>query len=219
MNPGVRLTIKAEVVAKIACKPDKLKLFFDEDNAGCGKLTVSSLDGQPFAITGIRSTGNCITAEFDPTVKATKFVLDLKVDMENIEKNQKGSIDINLTHPEGKIANVRYDVVPKYTINPQILIAFKAEPKKPIMRKLWIFNNYEEDFEIESTSSKNNTIKVISQSKVNNGYQFEIEITPPTNEGKIRFSDVFYINIKGGEKKAIPCNGYYVRSRTGPKAK
>jgi len=218
-NPGVRLTVKAEVVAKIACKPDKLKLLFDEENAGCGKLTVSSLDGRPFAITGIRSTGNCITAKFDPTVKATEFVLDLKVDMEKIEKNQKGSIDINLTHPEGKIANVRYDVVPKYTINPQILVFFNAEPKKPIMRKLWIFNNYEQDFEIESTSSKNNTIKVISKNKVNNGYQFEIEITPPEQKNERRFSDVFNIDIKGGEKKAIPCNGYYVRKGTGSKAK
>ena len=219
MNPGLKLTIKAEIVAKIACKPEKLKLFFDEENAGCGKLTITSLDDQPFAITGIRSTGNCITAEFDPAVKATKFVLDLKVDMEKIEKNQKGSIDINLTHPEGKLTYVRYDVVPKYTINPQILIVFNAEPKKPIMRKIWIFNNYEEDFEIESTSSKDNTIKVISQSKVNNGYQFEIEITPPEQKMQRRFTDVFNIDIKGGEKKAITCNGYYVRSKTSPKAK
>ncbi len=219
MNPGVRLTIKAEIVAKIACKPDKLKLFFDEENAGCGKLTVKSLDDQPFAITGIRSTGNCITAEFDPKVKAKEFVLDLKVDMEAIENNPKGSIDINLTHPEGKLTYVRFDVVPKYTITPQILIVFHAEPKKPVLRKIWIFNNYEEDFEIESTSSKNNTIKVISQSKVKNGYQFDVEIIPPEQGKQFRFMDVFNIDIKGGEKKTITCNGYYARGKTSPKEK
>ena len=219
INPGVRLTIKAEVVAKIECKPDKLKLVLNEENAGCGKLTITSLDGQPFAIIGIRSTGNCITADFDPSVKATEFVLDLKVDMEKLEKNQKGSIDINLTHPQGKIAYVRYDVVPKYTTNPQLILVFNAEPQKPILRKVWIFNNYDQDFEIESTSSKNNTIKVVNQSKVKNGYQFDVEITPPEQDKQLRFTDVFNINIKGGENKAITCNGYYVRSKTSPPKK
>jgi len=218
-NPGTRLTIKAEIVAKIACDPNKLKLFLDEENAGCDKLTINSLDDQPFAITGIRSTGNCITAEFDPTVKATEFVLDLEVDMEKLEKNQKGHIDINLTHPEGKMTFVRFDVLPKYTLNPQLLTVFNAEPKKPIIRKVYIFNNYNEDFEIASTTSKKNTIKVINQSKVNNGYQFIVEITPPEQEKQLKFTDVFNINIKGGEKKAITCNGYYVRSKISPKAK
>jgi hypothetical protein len=218
-NPSTRLTIKAEVVAKIACDPEALKLMLNEENAGCGKLTISSLDGQPFAITAMRSTGNCITADFDPSVKATKFVLDLKVDMEKLEKNQKGSIDFNLTHPEGRIAYVRFDVVPKYTLNPQILIVFNAVPQKPITRKVWIFNNYQEDFEIESTSSKSNTIKVTNQNKVNRGYQLEVEITPPEQNNQLRFTDVLNIDIKGGEKKAITCNGYYLRSKTSTKAK
>jgi len=219
-NPSTRLTIKAEIEAKIACEPNKMKLFFDEENAGLDKLTIKSLDDQPFAITAMRSTGNCITADFDPSVKANKFILDLKVDMEKLEKNQKGSIDFNLTHPQGKITYVRFDVVPKYTINPQILIVFNAEPKKPIMRKLWIFNNYDEDFEIESTSSKDNTIKVTNQSKVNRGYQFEVEIIPPEQkERELRFTDVLNIDIKGGEKKAITCNGYYARIKASPKAK
>ncbi len=220
INPGVRLTIRAEIVAKIACDPNKLKLSLDEENAGCGKLTIKSLDNQPFAIKGIRSTGNCITADFDPTVKATKFVLDLKVDMEALEKNQKGSIDFNLTHPEGKIAYVRYDVVPEYTTIPQMLIVFNAVPHKTVLRKVLILNNYKEDFEIESTSSKNNAIKVINKSKVNNGYQFEVEITPPEQDKQLRFTDVLNIDIKGGEKKSIICNGYYLRSKKdSPEAK
>ena len=218
-NPSARLTIKAEIVAKITCKPEKLTLFLDEENAGCGKLTINSLDNQPFAITGIRSTANCITADFDPTVKATEFLLDLKVDMEKLQQNQKGSIDISLTHPEGKMTFVRFDVVPKYSVNPPLIIVFNAEAQKPIKRKVWILNNYKEDFEIESTSSKENTIKVINQSKVNNGYQFEVEIIPPEQQDQLRFTDIFNINIKGGEKQAVSCNGYYVRSNIRPKTK
>ncbi len=211
INPSVRLTIKAEIVPKIACKPNNLKLFLDEENAGCSKLTIKSLDDQPFAITRIRSTANCITADYDSTVKATEFVLDLKVDMEKIQNNQKGNIDINLTHPEGNIAFVRFNVIPKYTVKQPLLILFNCEPQKPILRNIWIYNNYNEDFEIESAISQNNTIKIVNQSKVDNGYQFDLEITPPEKGDKIKFTDVLSIAIKGGEKLKVTCNGYYVR--------
>ena len=214
VNPSVRLTIKSEIEPKITCKPKRLKLFLNEENAGCDTLTISSLDDQPFSIKTFRSTADCITADYDPTVKATEFVLDLKVDMEKIQKNQKGSIDINLTHPETNVAFVQFDVTPKFTVNPPLLIVFNAESQKPIKRKVWIFNNYNEDFEIASATSKENTIKVVNQSKVNNGYQFEVEITPPEQEDQLRFTDVFNIEIKGDETKALTCNGYYVRSKT-----
>ncbi len=210
-NPSAELTIKAEIIPKIACKPNRLKLFLDEENAGCPELTVNSIDNQPFAITGIRSTADCITADYDPAIKATEFVLDLKVDMENIQKNPRGYIEFILTHPEGNIASVPFNVVPKYTLDPQMLIFFNAEQQKPILKTIKVLNNYTEDFEIASTTSKDNTIKVIKNSKVEKGYRLDIEITPPAKEDKIRFSDVFYINIKGGEKLAVTCTGYYAR--------
>lgn len=213
-NPAIRLTIKAEIVPKIACKPNILKLFLDEENAGCEKVTIKSLDDQPFAITGIKSTANCITADYDPAVKATEFILDLKVDMEKIQNNQKGSIDFSLTHPEGKSAFIRFNVIPKYTVKQPLLILFNCEPQKPIQRNIWIYNNYGEDFEIESAVSQNNAIKVVNQSKVDNGYQFDLEITPPEKGVNIKFTDVLGITIKGGEKLKVTCNGYYVRGKT-----
>ena len=218
-NPSVRLTIKANIVPKIECKPPRLKLFLDEENAGCDTLTITSLDDQPFAITGFKSTADCITADYDPEIKAKEFVLHLKVDMEKIQKNPKGSIDINLSHPESSIAYVPFDVLPKFSINPPLLIVFNAEPGKSILRKVWIFNNYKEDFEITSATSKNNTIKVLNQTKVNNGYQFEVEITPPERQDQLRFTDTFNIEIKGGETKTLVCNGYYVRNKANPPKK
>jgi len=210
-NPEAKLTIKSEIVSKIACTPNKLKLFLNEENAGCEKLTITSLDNKPFEIKGFTSTAECITADFDPTVKATEFVLDLKVDSEKLQKNKKGNIKISLTHPEGKSAYILYNVVPKYTIDPQALIFFNAEPQKPIKKTIKVLNNYTDDFEIGSTSSKDNTIKVIRTSKVENGYHLDIEITPQAKEEKIRFSDVFYINIEGGEQLVVSCTGYYAR--------
>jgi hypothetical protein len=209
LNPSARLTIKAEIIPKISCNPDSLKLILSEENAGCEKVTIKSLDGQPFAITGIRSTANCITADYDPDVEAPEFVLDLKVDMEKIQNNQKGNINFSLSHPEGKTASVRFNVIPKYTIKQPLLILFNCEPQKTLQRKIWIYNNYKDDFEIESATSEKNMIKVARQTRVENGYQLDLEIIPPEKKGKAKFTDVLNITLKGGEKLKVTCNGYF----------
>lgn len=209
LNPGVRLTIKAEIIPKIACHPDSLRLILSEENAGCEKVTIKSLDDQPFAITRIRSTANCITADYDPAIKAPEFVIDLKVDMEKIQSNQKGEINFNLSHPEGKTASVRFNVIPKYTIKQPLMILFNCEPQKTLQRTIWIYNNYKDEFEIESAVSENKMITIANQTKIENGYQLDLEITPPEKKGKAKFTDVLNITLKGGEKLKVTCNGYF----------
>ena len=214
-TPATNLTIKAEVALQIDWEPKRLKLFLDEDNAGCPKVTISSLDNRPFSITGFKSTFECITADYDPSVKATKFVLEPKVDTEKLQKSLKGRINISLDHPQGNTAIVLYSVLPKYTVNPPLIIIFNAEPEKPIVRKISVLNNYGKDFEIESLSSENDVVstKVLEKKKIRNGYQLDVEITPPADEGKTRFTDSFSVNIKGGEKLPIRCNGYYKKTK------
>ncbi len=209
VEPNLTLSIIAEIVDKVSSQPDKLKLFLDEENARCPAVTLVSNDKQPFTISGIQSTGNCITASFDPNAKGTELKVDLKVDMEKLQKNLKGNIDIIITHPETKLVTIPYDVLSKFTLNPPMIIALNTDPGVPVVRKVWVFNNYNQEFEIDSVTSKNNHIALLSQGKVNNGYQFEIQITPPPAQGKRNFSDELYIQIKGGEKLKIDCNGYY----------
>jgi len=210
-KPRVALTLKAEVVSKITFEPKRLKLFLGEENAGCPKIVISSLDNQPFMITEFKSTADCITADVDSSVEATKFILEPKVDMEKLKDNLKGHIDINLTHLEEKTAEILFDVLPKFTINPPLIISFNVEPQKPIIRKVWVLNNYGGNFEIESASSKDNTVKVLSREMIRNGYQFELEITPPPAGDNVRFSDVFVVKIKGGEELSVVCRGFYVK--------
>jgi len=207
----IALTLKAEVVSKITCTPKRLKLFLGEDNAGCSKIVLSSLDNQPFTITGFKSTADCITADVDSSVEATKFILEPKVDMEKLKGNLKGHVDISLTHFEEKTVEILFDVLPKYTINPPLIITFNAEPQKPIVRKVWVLNNYGGNFEIESATSKDNTVKVLSTEKIRNGYQLELEITPPPAEDNMRFSDMFVVKIKGEDELRIVCRGFYAR--------
>jgi hypothetical protein len=216
-NPATTLTIEAKVVLKVKWEPNRFKLFLDEDNAGCPDVTISSIDNRPFAITGFKSTGDCITTEYDPNVEKTEFILKPKVDMEKLQKNSRGRIIISLTHPQGNLATILYSILPKYTVNPPLLIIFNAEPGKPIVRTISVLNNYHKDFEIESLTSDNNivTLKLLEQKKINYGYQLEVEIIPPAAaEGKAKFTDSLSVNIKGGEKLPIRCNGYYDKRKT-----
>lgn len=215
-NPAVTLTVRAKIVQRVACEPKRLKLVFDEVNAGCPEIVVRSLNNEPFSIVGFKSTADCITAEFDPSVEATKFVLQPKVNPEKLQKNLKGRINIDMTHPEGNTATILFDVLPRYTMSPPLIIIFNAEPETPTVKPISILNNYKQDFEIESVVSMNNTIdvRVLEKKKITRGYQLALEITPPAVADGIKFSDKFEINLEGGEKLSITCNGYFTKRKS-----
>jgi Protein of unknown function (DUF1573) len=214
-NPQAILTFRARIVHRVVCEPPRLRLFLDEENAGCSKITLRSLDKRLFSIKGFKSTADCITASFDPSVEATKFVLQPKVDMEKLQKNLKGRIYIDLTHPEEDIVTVLFDVLPKYTLDPPLIIIFDAEPGKTVTREIRVLNNYKNDFEIESVLSKGGVvgIKVLDKQKISSGYALKVEITPPATSNKIRFTDTFTIKLKGGETLPITCNGYFSKKK------
>ena len=208
-QPRLALTIKAMVVSKVSFSPKRLRLFLEEENAGCPKIVINSLDNQPFSITGFTSTGESITADIDSSVEATKFVLSPVVDIEKLNKNPKGRISISLTHPEENTAQITFDMLPKFSTSPPLIIAFNAAPEKAIVRKVSVLNNYGGAFEIESVSSPNNTIKVLSQKKIRDGYQLMVEMTPPASEGKTFFTDVLVIKIKGSDELQVVCRVFY----------
>jgi len=216
-NPKVTLAIQATIVPKVKYEPQRLSLLLKKENAGCPEITLTSIDNKPFSISRFMSTANSITADIDPSVQATKFVLRPKVDVETLKKNLNGRIDISLTHPQCNKISIYYSTVPRFKTNPPSILILNPQPNKTIQRDVWILNNYGEEFEIASVSSKNKLIKVISQQKVRNGYQFKLQITPPALEGKPRFfSDEFIVNIEDGELLRIYCRGYYSpKSSTG----
>jgi hypothetical protein len=216
-TPQTTLSIMAKVVLQVDWEPKSLGLFLDKKNAGCPNITIRSLDNQPFSILEFKSTADCITADYDSSVEATKFILEPMVNIEAMPKNLKGRININLTHPEGKIATILFSVLPEFTIRPSMVLVWDAEPEKPVEQKIDVLNNYHKDFEIESLTSKGNTIgvKILGQKKITYGYQLNVELIPPAPENKISFTDEFFINIKGGKKLAISCKGYYSKTKSG----
>jgi hypothetical protein len=216
-KPQVELTIRAEIVTKIDYKPKKLDLLLNKENAGCPAITIRSLEGKLFSIKQFKATGRSksaeglITADYNSTAEATEFVLQPKVDVEKLREVLGGSIEITVDLPESDVITIPFEVLPRFKINPPSIIIFKAEPEKPVTREVWILSNYDEDFEVESTSTQEGTIKVLSQEKIENRYKFELEITPPATEKgqKGFFTDMFFVNIKGGEQVKIACRVFY----------
>ena len=222
MTPKAILTLTAKVMLQVVWEPKSLRLFLDEENAGCPKITINSIDNQPFSILEFKSTADCITADYDSSVEATKFILEPRVNIEAIPKNFKGRININLTHPEGKTVTILFSVLPKYTVRPSFIF-WNIEPEKPVVKKIDVLNNYHKDFEIESITSKNNIIGVkileqreITKREITNGYQLDVELTLPAVENKTKFMDELSVNIKGGEKLAIRCSGRYSKIKPKP---
>ncbi len=209
-NPKVALAIKARVIAKVNYEPKTLKLSLKHQNAGCPQITLTSLDNQPFSIRSFKSTANCITADYNPSAKATRFVLQPKVDMAKLEGTLNGRIEIGLTHPECKTVSISLNTLPRFRIAPRPIIIRDAKAKRSIVRKVRIQNNYKDDFEIVSVYSKKGIVKVLSNEKLVDGYELELNITPPAATSRTRvFTDVVYVKIKGGRNLEIPCSGFY----------
>jgi hypothetical protein len=212
-KPKVILTVKARVAKKVDHSPERLNLLLNKENAGCPEITLTSRDTQSFAIKRFKSTGDSITAEYDSSMKATRFVLKPKVDIEKLRKGPRGQVVIDLTHPGCKKITIAFDTLTEFKLNPRIVYVREAEPQKPVTKKVWVFSNYNEDFEIESASSKKGIVKVLAQKKVRNGYEFELQITPPDIEVKRKvFTDVFSVKIKGGKQLGITCYGIYAKT-------
>jgi hypothetical protein len=208
-KPKTTLGVRVKIVPKVAYEPKRLHLLLKKENAACPQITLNSLDGKAFSIQQIKSTGNVITVDIEPSAKAREFVLEPKVNMERLRSGLSGLVQIKLTHPECAEITIPFSALPKYKITPPQIIVLKPDPDKPIVRKIWILSNYNEDFEVESTSAKNELIKVLKQKKIGSGYQFEVEVTPPPPEEAKRFSDTFIINLENGETLSILLRGFY----------
>jgi hypothetical protein len=212
-NPRTTLAIQAETVLQVDYEPKRIRLLLKDENAGCPDITLTSIDNKPFSINSFRATGGSLTAEVDSSVKATKFVLKPKADVEKLQKRSTGLINIGLAFPEPnaepETVMIIFQALSRFTLRPSLLIVMYDKPDEPVKKTLWITNNYGEDFEVESTTSKEGIIEVLSQKKVGKRYRFELQITPNSGRDEKRFTETFTINLKGGEKLEVPCRGIY----------
>jgi len=213
-KPKVGLTIIGKIAPKVEYKPENIELSLGLENAGCPQIVLNSTDGKEFAIKNFSSTNqNCITADFDPNEKATKLVLQPKVDPNKVRGKMRGKIKIELTHPKCNSVSIPYKALAEYVISPKSIIVRNAEPNEPIKKLIVVDNSYKKQFNIESTSSRNGYVKVLSQEKRTNHYRFQLEVTPPPLTARgLYFRDVLSVKIEGGPKLDVAIVGYYAKN-------
>ncbi len=213
-NPKVALTVKANVVQRVACEPERLKFFIGEEHEEIQEITLTSTDGKPFSIKSFKATGDVITADIDPGVEATKFVLKAHINGEKLKSHLRGNINVTLTHPECPYVTMYFDVIPKYTVNPPMIILFEAAPSKAISRKVWILSNYDKSFEVDSIVSADGSVKEVSKKEIHDGYELMVEIVPPDPKGKIDYSGRFSVKLTDGTELPIEYRVFYAESES-----
>ncbi len=218
-HPKVALTIKAKIVPKVTCEPQRLALLLKGENAGCPPITLTSVDNQPFTVRAFTATDNCLTADVDTSAQATRLVLRPTANLEKLQNHASGLIRIAVTHPQCDRIDVPFSVMPKFGFNPSAILVFNAEPETPIVRDVSLMSNYGEEFEVASVSSKHGSVKVLHQSKTGNAYHFQVEIMPPLPtevKDNSTFADVLYVNIRGGTQLPINTYGTYAKGSDRP---
>jgi hypothetical protein len=212
VNEKVELTIKATVAQKIVFEPDRLEYKLKGEGAGQAKLTIRSLDGQQFTITKFDATSGAVIADFDSAQKDANFVFMTKIDPSKMGASTVGRIEIGLTHPETSSIIVPFSVLSRFRVDPPAINVLNAVPGEKMQRELWLLDNYDEDFEIDSAASAQGIIKVISIEKLGNRYKIIIEIMPPEKQNNARmFNDTLTLTTKDGEKINVTCRGFYKR--------
>ena len=131
------------------------------------------------SIKSIKSTCDCITADFDPSEEARKFVLNVRADTQKLTGDARGRLSVALTHPECPSVDVYFDVVPRYTAVPQAIVVVDAKPSEVVRRKISVLSNYKKPFEIDKVVSEDGQVKMLSKEAIRDGYQIVVEIAPP----------------------------------------
>ncbi|MHC4387061.1 MAG: DUF1573 domain-containing protein [Planctomycetota bacterium] len=210
----VTLTVRAKVVRKVVFSPKDLKILLRDEDTVCPEITLRSIDGRLFAIKNFKSTTSTMTCEYDPSAMAKKHVIRPKLDLKGFYKRVRGHVDIELTHPGCKTVEIPFILIPTFHIDPAIIVLFDLEPGKAVKKSLALANTLGEDFEVVSVSSEKGLISVLSKEKIENVYEFELEITPPADTSEGRPRDTLYIDLRSGKRLEVPCRGFYKKPKT-----
>jgi hypothetical protein len=209
-NPNITLAVTATVISKVRFEPRELHLLLEQANAGNPKITLTSTDGKPFSISHFKSTADCITIDYDPSVKKAEFVIEPKINMARLADNMNGRIEIGLTHPECQAVTMGVRTVPRFRFNPVLVRG--VNPGDSFVRKVRIINNYDENFAIASVQSKKGTATLANTRAIGNGYELDVEIRPPAGENTRIFTDTLLVSTGSGDELEIPCNVFYNRA-------
>lgn len=219
LAPAFAFTIKAKVVVRLTCEPQHVQLSLKKENAGFPDITLTALDDKPFSILQFKSTRDVVSVAFDPNEEAKQFTLQPQVDMDKLKDNLRGSLRFYLSREDHILVECIYEVFKPYTTNPATFLLFNADPNKPMIKELWVLDNYAKiggykaNLEIESIKTvDHDLVRVRSQRPLDEGIAVKLEFTPP-DPVKIRshmFQDTLQIRLKDeAEPIEVMIKGFY----------
>jgi hypothetical protein len=135
----------------------------------------------------------------------------------------QGRIQIDLDRPDYDHIMIYFQLIPAFVVTPPQIFIFQADPEKKERRKVTILDNYAADhaqdgntsaFEIEAiTTDGNQVVTVLSQDRLGDGYQLEVEIAPPAPKpGQLSFNGELRIKLKSGEDLKVNLRGFYAQA-------
>jgi hypothetical protein len=209
-KPRADLEIKAYVKLAVQINPDNLNLSLVDANQGAVPITIASTDNDRFAITKIESTGNVLSFKYDPNQMSDKYTLTPVINTTYLRNNLTGAAIITINHPKCKDLRLTWNCLKEFEASPSVIILRNALPNEVQKRSIYLTSNYNQPIEIDSVKSDKGIVKVVNQVQTENRFQFDVDITPPVQEGQLRvFSDTLHLKIKGKEEISIPCRGFY----------
>jgi hypothetical protein len=209
-NRKVRLSIKGKVLRFVEAAPSRVTFALTQDVAA-PKITLSSKDGQAFAVKGFTASGDAVSLDFDPNVPAQEFVFQPTVDRAKINRNRRGMLQFQLTHPRCGSVSIYYSVVAKFQAQPSRILLHNVKPAIIQTRDVVIKCAASEPFEIESVSSQKGYVELLSQqAEQNNTVRLKLKVTPPPQQDRQRyFSDTLIVKIKDEDEVVVACSGFY----------
>ena len=214
-TPKAQLTIRANVTQKVAYEPKRLKIKLNKENGGIGQVTIRSLDGKAFSITKVRARPDIMKVDYDPAAENTSYVVKPKVDMEKLAGKTTANLTITLNHPSQKLVSIPVDILQKYKTDPSTLIALNIKPGESVRKTLYVMNNYGDDFTLSSVTADTDSIKIVSQKKLEDKYVIDVDISAPEGSDTRRsFTGKLDIRTGDGETIQIRCVGSVARQKT-----
>ncbi len=211
-TPQYELTVKAAVQLKVAVSPQDVSLLLDQPNAGMPTIKVESLDGQPFGITSITSSNETFGIPFDTESKQKEHILTPTANLDRLNNNPTGVIQIKTDHPQSGLLMVRYTAKPQFEVSRPRIILQNIAPGEESVHEIWLRSNYDTKVEIESFTSTSGYMTIQSQEQDGNHLKISVKITPPTQEAassRRYITDELKITLKSGQVLSVRCSGWF----------
>lgn len=202
----LNMTLTAEVIQFIDVQPARLNLTI-QDAADTAKITLKSMDDQPFKVTGINSTTNTINADFDPSVSSTVHELNLKIDSPKLRKAIRGNVVVKIDHPKTKSVTIAYQAARPFVAKPGSKFLRNLAPGKSFTESVTIVSNAGDPFELGDIRSDKGLIEVLSTNSTKDGYvvQFKLDV-PEDQTGQVR--DILSVAIKDHPEDTVRVTCY-----------